>query len=210
MTISISIKLEDFMKIIIMTTLSLMLGFFSSCSIVNSSRYLASNKDEIVEHNGIKYLMTKDCYDQDRLYKSCQNQEVLLDRTVKKALKSKKNVLVIYGYERCVWCNRLINLLRDSSISEYVEDKFILRTIDSRSVDQSGKIVRDQLASDASVEAIKSTPHLFIIDPINKTVKSIKTGNLERNAWDSDAKQDIILNPWYGFEANRVLEALKQ
>ena len=184
-------------------------SILTSCSSLNSDRFPANSDGEVAEYNGIKYLLTKSCYDEDRLYKSCHDQYSLLVGALDKAKTVDKKVLVVYGYERCVWCNRLINLLRDSSISSFVNERFIVRTIDSKANDQTGKKVRDNLIIAANAEPISGTPHLFVVNPKTNSVKSINLKEFERNAWNTEEKQDLILNPWYGYDSNLILKVLK-
>ncbi|OFZ45911.1 MAG: hypothetical protein A2381_19460 [Bdellovibrionales bacterium RIFOXYB1_FULL_37_110] len=142
--------------------------------------------------NSYSFTITHDegtsCYDEDQIFKRCVDQRELYQEAMKKAVHSKKELLIIYGYDNCGWSRSMHNLLFLSSKAERFNEKFLIRTIAKSSGNLTGQELIESLIDKGGFADKPSYPFLIIIDPESGNPKKfIKTGdNTERNfdSWD--------------------------
>ena len=114
--------------------------------------------------NSYSFTITHDegtsCYDEDQIFKRCVDQRELYQEAMKKAVHSKKELLIIYGYDNCGWSRSMHNLLFLSSKAERFNEKFLIRTIAKSSGNLTGQELIESLRSEEHTSELQSRPHL--------------------------------------------------
>ena len=96
--------------------------------------------------------------------------------------------------------------MRDSSISDDVTSNYVIRTISSRSIDDSGKTLLKNLPGNSS--QVDGVPYILVVDPVTNKVQGVIKGKVlataERNTVKLKDKMDYLSNPWVGYDSSKV------
>jgi thioredoxin-related protein len=106
------------------------------------------------------------------------------------AKKSGKRVLLIVGGEWCKWCHRLDAFLeRNAEVTAALDKGFVVVKV-NLSDENSNEALLSKLPE------VKGTPHLFVVAPNGKLLKSQDTGELESGDSYDAGKFVSFLRAW--------------
>ncbi len=147
-----------------------------------------------------------------KFFRHCQDQNEIYQQALTQAQNEQKTLVVVIGYEACVWCQSLgtmfngfaespIPIVHEFVFTEVATHYYNMVNEDFDKI-STGLAVRDQLLSQLQEpQKISGYPTIFVINPRTKNTAMIQTGELEEN----DKVQEI-----YGHDQGKVIEALRQ
>ena len=75
-----------------------------------------------------------------------------------------KDLLLIYGYDKCSWCRTIHNLMYFSDSAQTFQETFLIRTIALSSGNATGKQLIERLRSSHNITNEYGLPYLIRID----------------------------------------------
>ena len=142
------------------------------------------------------------CYDQDRIYKRCVDQNQLFEIAVAEAYFKRKDLLLIYGEDYCCWCKTIHNFMYFSDGAQKIQEAFVIRTIAKDKHNDTGKTLIEKLRSSRGEKHFYILPYLIRIDGKTGKVKEfIHPDVLEQNVKSSSQF-------WCGYDSNKIMAKL--
>lgn len=126
------------------------------------------------------------CYDADKVYKRCQDQNEIYLKAFDEALKQNKQVLIVYGHESCSWCNAIIKAVYFSQYAPELQSRYVIVPIANSSVFLSGKNLMALLRKKYNQNDASGVPYLFVIDPKSQKGSLIDLLPYERNTEETE------------------------
>jgi len=146
------------------------------------------------------------CYSEDKIFKSCADQNEIFKQANAKAIGEGKRVLLIYGFETCAWTNSIVKSLTLSSYAEEIRSTFVLTPISSRYT-TTGKdlATRLQVKFKQPEAANWGVPQLYLIDPVTENGVILNMADFERNTDETD-----LLPAYRGYHVEQVIQAIRE
>jgi thioredoxin-related protein len=127
-----------------------------------------------------------------------------IDAAVKKAQRDSSRVLVMYGFEGCVWCQRLHGLFqKDENIRKLVHDEYVFVPVDIKSphADEHLKAAKAALAKEELEKGV-GYPFLAVLGGDGKVVTAQRTDPLEEGKGHSPERVKEFLDRWVAPKAD--------
>lgn len=139
---------------------------------------------------GIAVFAKDNCDDKQSIYKICSKQNDLFENAKKDALKSNKNMLVVFGFENCPWCKALHSKLKSKEfIKNFAKEiQYIdIALYDNKNdkVDEGHKILKGLLKKSQNKVEVEGSPFLVFFNPKTEKVFLQNSGELEENTKSS-------------------------
>ena len=147
------------MKFLLTLSLLFVMSFMTQV-LVSAEEFLP---DVLLSNTGLKIVHPRgtSCYDEDRIYKFCVDQKQLFEKAKLEAWLADKDLLLIYGYDKCPWSRSIHNLLLFSSESQRLKDAFVIQTIAASKGNKTGKKLIEDLCFIHNGEGYKYTNSLL-------------------------------------------------
>ncbi|MCB9025070.1 MAG: DUF255 domain-containing protein [Bdellovibrionaceae bacterium] len=144
----------------------------------------------------------KSCNDSHRVYKICESQNDIYQRNLSEAKKSKKLLLVQFGFEECSWCKSLHKIL-EGSLSDFVKQDFKVVFINIR--EDSGKELFNKIKGRYNKSHKKTGwPFWIAVNPSANTSDFFDTDKLEDNSHGKGHDEKKVRAALEGFKVNLI------
>lgn len=145
------------------------------------------------------------CYSEDKIFKSCADQNEIFKEATAKAISEGKRVLLVYGFETCAWTNSIVKSLTLSSFADEIRNTFVLVPISSRYTTTGKELATRLQEKFKQPEAAGwGVPQLYLIDPVSENGVILNMADYERN---TDATE--VLPAYRGYHVDQVMKAIR-
>ena len=177
----------------------LMMNYVAPVSLAAES---AAGTNFPISKAGLRITHTEgaSCYDQDRIYKRCVDQNQLFEIAVAEAYFKRKDLLLIYGEDYCCWCNTIHNFMYFSDEAQKIQDAFVVRTIAKDEHNDTGEKLIDKLRSSLGESHFYILPYLIRIDG--------KTGKVKEFIHPSFLERGSKAKFWCGYDSKEIMAKL--
>ena len=129
------------------------------------------------------------------IYDPKADANVLIAGALSAAKESRKNVLLMFGANWCIWCHRLHHTLAaDTEVAAALAKDFILVMVDvnTRNGTKRNAGVNERYGNPMQ----HGLPVLVVLDPTGRQLTTQETGSLEEGGGHSPAKVLAFLREW--------------
>ena len=129
-------------------------------------------------------LAAPPCNDAGLVYRVCSDQPQAYRAALKAAQQEKRDLLIVFGAEWCVWCKALHRLFEDPAHEPLLKKNFgLLETglYEGREKSAGGYAVLAEVAKLANAKEPDGLPFLAVIDPAKGKAVFLDTAPLEKN-----------------------------
>lgn len=122
-------------------------------------------------------------------YETCSDQTALYDSALKSAQEKGKDLVIVYGYEGCVWCDSVFEHLTNSEQAQAIREKYLVQAIGTDPINTSGDALVKTLITQAVNGPIPSDfglPLLILVNVETNAINAFDLGEIEINDYNDD------------------------
>ncbi len=119
----------------------------------------------------------------DETYETCSDQRIRYQEAWEHADSQGKKLLIVYGYEGCVWCDSIWSYLGGAP---EINEQYLVLDIGDTSINRTGRAVVDMLFETSGEPENWGLPLLISVNPVNDDVQTYDIEAHEINEYNDD------------------------
>ena len=126
------------------------------------------------------------CDDSKKIYKTCSDQTNLYEAAYDEALRSKKLLLITFGFEECPSCQSLHQLISSKAFSSEFNENYLdigIGMYNEGKIEFTGQLVFDavsELESPGGLE-LKTYPYIVVVNPKTQKAVPFQAGSMSNS-----------------------------